>query len=78
MKTVVLSAPIYWASYLINADASGLDDNEIEACDAWLKAEFSRQSYSCVDVLDVGFMRYHDASFFYPLGSDCAEYTFIV
>ena len=31
MKTVVLSAPIYWASYLINADASGLDDNEIEA-----------------------------------------------
>ena len=78
IKTIVLSAPSYWASYLIYADASGLEDNEIEACDAWLKAEFSRQSYSCVDCVDVGFMRYHDAASFYPLAADCAEYTFII
>jgi hypothetical protein len=78
MKTVVLSAPKDWASYLIYDDASGLDDNEIAACDAWLKAEFSRQSHYCVDSVEVGFMRYHDAGRFYPLAADCAEYTFII
>lgn len=25
----------YWASYLINGDASGLEPREIELCDAW-------------------------------------------
>ena len=78
MKTVILTAPIYWSSYLINADASGFEDDEIEACDRWLKAQFSRQSYSCVDCIDAGFMRWHDAASFYPLAADCAEYTFIV
>ena len=78
METVILTAPIYWASYLIYADASGLDDDEIEACNRWLKAEFSRQSYSCVDYIETGFMRYHDAASFYPLAADCAEYFFII
>ena len=78
MKTVVLSAPIYWASYLINSDASGMDDNEITACDAWLRAEFSRVRYDCVDCVGVGFMRYHDAASHYPLAADCAEFTFII
>jgi hypothetical protein len=78
MKDIVLTAPSNWASYLINDDASGMDDNEIAACDAWLKAEFSRQSHYCVDCVEAGFMRYHDAASFYPLAADCAEYTFIV
>lgn len=28
-------APAYWAPYLINGDASGMEDAEIAACDAW-------------------------------------------
>lgn len=30
-----ITAPAHWASYLINADASGYDDAEIEAADAY-------------------------------------------
>ena len=26
----------HWASYIINGDASGLEDEDIAACDAWL------------------------------------------
>lgn len=32
------SLPAYWASYLINGDASGLEDGEQETIDAWLEA----------------------------------------
>ncbi len=28
-------APAHWASYLINGDASGLEDSEQAECDAW-------------------------------------------
>lgn len=31
------TAPSYWASFLINGDASGMSDDEIAACEAWLK-----------------------------------------
>ena len=78
IKTIVLTAPSHWASYLINADASGLEPDEIDACDRWLKAEFSRQAYSCVDAVDAGFMRWHDAGQHYTLAADCCEYTFII
>jgi hypothetical protein len=30
-----IDAPAYWASYLVNGDASGLDDNEHGKADAW-------------------------------------------
>lgn len=30
-----ITAPAHWASYLINADASGYDDAEIEAADKY-------------------------------------------
>ena len=31
-----VTAPAYWASYLVNEDASGLDDDERRAADRWL------------------------------------------
>ncbi len=31
--------PVYWASYLINDDASGLEDGEQSVCDAYLEQQ---------------------------------------
>jgi hypothetical protein len=30
-----IDAPAYWASYLINGDASGMENAEIAECDSW-------------------------------------------
>lgn len=38
--------PSCWASYLINGDASGMDQAEIDACDAWQQEH--KPAY-CVD-----------------------------
>jgi hypothetical protein len=35
IKVDTVTAPSVWACYLINGDASGLEDVEIKACDAW-------------------------------------------
>ena len=36
MKTEAYTLPAYWASYLINGDASGLTDAELQEIDEWL------------------------------------------
>lgn len=35
IKTTTATAPAYWAPYLINADRSGMEDHELDQCDAW-------------------------------------------
>lgn len=75
MATITATAPSHWASYLINGDASGLDDDEKNACDAWIAREGLGDP---VDCSDAGFIRAHDAFREWPLASDCQEYTFIV
>ena len=35
IKTDIVEAPSHWACYLINGDASGMDEAEIKACDAY-------------------------------------------
>ena len=77
MKIITLTAPSHWASYLINGDATGLDDCDINDCDRWLRSEFGRGGFSCVDAIDAGFMRWHDAGH-YALAADCSEFTFII
>jgi len=42
-------APSVWASYLINGDASGLDDDDIAACYAWCEAMEPAYVVSTVD-----------------------------
>jgi hypothetical protein len=37
MKTGTVELPLHWASYLINGDASGLDEGEAEKIDAGLE-----------------------------------------
>lgn len=67
------TAPSCWASYLINGDASGLDDEDIAKCDAWLE---SLPSQWCVSCEELGFCHFHDAREFAPCAADCAIYTF--
>jgi hypothetical protein len=66
------TAPSAWASYLINDDATGLDDGESAIIDAWL--EYNQLGH-CYDCEDAGFLHRHDASG-YALAADCQLYTF--
>jgi hypothetical protein len=73
LQTETYSLPVYWASYLINGDASGLEDGEQAEIDAWLAS--LPYGWECVDVSeDSDFRRSNDAT---DLGGDCADYTFI-
>jgi len=74
-RIVELTAPSYWASYLINGDASGMDDEEITACDAWIKREGLGSPCGCTEA---GFVKWHDARFEMPYAADCEVYTFLV
>lgn len=62
--------PVYWASYLVNGDASGLSDEDQAACDAWLAFQHPG---NCVDVGEPWFSRSNDAN---NLGGDVATFTF--
>jgi hypothetical protein len=35
IKTDIVEAPIHWNAYLINGDCSGMDEEQIEACDKY-------------------------------------------
>ena len=74
MTTIELTAPSHWATYLVYGETDGLEDQDIEACDAWLEAEGVKSH--AVDCVDAGFMRYHDAHRF-ALASDCQTYAFL-
>tara|TARA_A100001201_G_scaffold20400_3_gene22808 strand:+ start:53 stop:307 length:255 start_codon:yes stop_codon:yes gene_type:complete len=65
--------PIYWASYLVNGDASGLEDGEEDQVKQTLE-HLELDKWICVDVKD-------DISFEYPflpdlLGGDYCTYVF--
>ena len=65
--------PIYWASYLVNNDASGLEDGEENQVKETLEY-LELDKWICVDVKD-------DISFEYPflpdlLGGDYCTYVF--
>lgn len=72
-RIVKYTAPSAWASYLINGDDSGLEDGEQAQCDAWLAIIGLGAPVGCDDA---GFIHYHDAYGFCPLGADCQTYTF--
>lgn len=76
MKTITYTLPAHWAVYLINADASGYDDAELEAIDAFTENEGLGFCVSVSD--DSNFVTWHDARDFYPYAADCAEFTFEV
>ena len=73
-ETTTYSLPVYWASYLINGDTSGLEDGEQTEIDAWLAA--LPYGWDCVDVSEeTSFRRSNDSNS--TLAGDCADYTFM-
>jgi hypothetical protein len=75
MKTEKYNLPIYWASYLINSDCSGMEDKEIEQVDKFVTEHKKAGHYFiCIDAdtENYSFGR------FGGLGCDICEYTFDV
>ena len=69
VDVILYSLPAYWACYLINGDATGLDDGEQETIDQWLKGE---NSPWFVDVGESSFSWRNDAT---SLGGDVCQYV---
>lgn len=73
-ETVTGTAPSHWAVYFINGDASGMEDDEIAAADAfaeWLGGNI-------VSCEDADFLHYPDSHRFWPFGADCQTYTALI
>jgi hypothetical protein len=74
IKTISLDLPSLWACPLINGDESGLEDEEQEQLDAWLK---DNPNLYCIDVSEETFFyTYHSGREYGVLPCDCAEFTF--
>ena len=71
METIEYTLPEFWASYLINGDASGMEDNEQEEIDAFLKSENLGFCLSCSEYPEFNIR--NDAN---NMGGDCLEYIF--
>jgi hypothetical protein len=72
-QTETYSLPSYWASYLVNGDASDMEDDDQAECDAFLAS--IPYGFACVDVSDESDFRHsNDAG---TLAGDCADFTFM-
>jgi hypothetical protein len=77
IETAEYTFPSHWASYLINGDASGLEDAEQKEADEaieQIEAELNA-SVHCVDAEEQGFARKNDYN---NMGGDVSKYTFHV
>ena len=72
LETMSYTLPMYWASYLINGDASGLEDGEQAVIDAFLEREGNPHFCDCGESY---FSWHNDAT---SLGGDVCDYTAIV
>lgn len=72
IETIERTLPAYWASYLINGDASGLETGEREVIDQYLASEGLPMPVSCSD--EAWFAWRNDAT---RLGGDVMEYVFL-
>jgi hypothetical protein len=68
------TAPTYWASLFFNGDSSGMESEEIQAAEEFLKRIGLGDPVDCEEA---GFMRYHNACHVYPLAADCSNYMFL-
>ena len=78
LKTINYTLPAFWACYLINGDASYLEDNEALQIEAFIAGEgLPWGCLSCSE--DNGnFCKFHDARPYGVLACDCLTYTFAV
>lgn len=65
------SLPAYWASALINADESGMSDNDTKELNEWLAKENPGSCVGCSD--EQYFAHCNDAT---KLGGDCLDFYF--
>lgn len=79
INTITYKLPSYWASYLINGDASGLEDNEQEQIDTWVERQrknLNTTLFSCTDCSEESAYSWrNDAT---NLGGDVCDYTFLI
>lgn len=74
MQTTTYTLPDFWASALINDDATGLSDAEHEQLNEWL---LDYKPGHCIAVSDdPEFCHRHDATDAGVLACDCLTYTF--
>jgi hypothetical protein len=74
MESITYSLPAYWASYLINGDASGLLPGEQRTIDAWLAKDGLDSPVDCA--AEPYFSRHNDAHT--GLAGDVLDYTFLL
>ncbi len=65
------TAPSCWASYLINGDASGIDDSDVKEADAFIESVNLGAPVGCSDESE--FMSRPD----YGDAGDCLTYSFL-
>ena len=70
-NTITYTLPAYWASYLINGDASGLEEGEQEQIDAFLEHEGLSDPLNCGE--ESWFAKTNDAN---SIGGNVTEYVF--
>lgn len=70
---IVWTLPAYWASYLINGDASGMSAEDMADCAAFLKREALRPDWF-VDCGEQYSARTNDAG---TLAGDVCEFTYM-
>lgn len=73
LESITYTLPAYWASYLINCDASGISSEDKVECDAFLKANDLPLPVSCSD--ESWFSWHNDAT---NLGGDVMDFTFLI
>jgi hypothetical protein len=73
MQTEMRTLPIYWASYLINGDASSLEVEEVQEIEDFLSREGLD---SPIDIAEFGgFQWMNDAN---GIAGEVADYIFII
>lgn len=74
MEHDTYTLPAFWASYLINHDATGMDASERAAVDEWRE---ENNAGVCVDhSVEPIFCARHDAREVVPFGCECLTFTF--
>lgn len=74
LRPVKYTLPIYWASYLINDDASGITEEDRKQADLFI--DKNELPSPCGVSEETHFSKYNDANT--GLGGEVAEYTFLI
>ena len=75
LTEVKFDLPIYWATYIMYADESGLEDGEKEIIDEILE---NLEVANCIDVLDNQYLELYPPSYMPSnMGGDYCTYVFL-